>query len=148
MTPCDRYERDLLMMLHGELGLLPGLRVKLHLLSCPACRERLAAFRRLSTRLAIGLRRPNSVRPLGMFIPRAALAVGRLKILLLTLLVVAGVWTYQVTAQAASGAGIFGGSTQSGSAGPACETNTTNQIKGTKSMVIDSSILRPKGAKP
>jgi anti-sigma factor RsiW len=141
MTPCDRYERDLLMMLHGELGLLPGIRVKSHLLTCPACRERLAAFRRLSNRLAIGLRRPNSVRPLGMFIPRAAFAVGRVKILLLTLLVVAGVWTYQVSAQAASGAGTFGGLTQSGTTAPAC------QIKGTKKMVIET-FPRPKGAKP
>ncbi len=142
MTPCDRYERDLLIMLHGELGLLPGLRVKSHLLTCPACRERLAAFRRLSTRLAIGLRRPNSMRPLGMFIPRAAFAVGRVKILLLTLLVVAGVWTYQVTAQAAAGNGIFGGSVQSGTLGPACE------IKGTKKMIIDLSNLPPKSARP
>lgn len=56
-TTCS--EEALLFFLHGELRLAARLRLQLHLLGCPACRERLQSYRRLTARLALGMAQPD-----------------------------------------------------------------------------------------
>jgi anti-sigma factor RsiW len=120
MNFCDRYERDLLLLLHGQLGPAKSLMVRGHILVCPACRERLMTFKRLSTRLADGLRRPNSVRPAGSFIPRTALAAPRLKGLLLLLIGASLCWLYTAATQASASASSPADTAVSGTHGDSC----------------------------
>jgi hypothetical protein len=102
MNSCDRYERDLLQLVHGQLGPMRGLVARLHVLTCPSCKARLDTFKRLSTRLATGMRRPNSVRPVGAFVPKTAYAFPRIKGLLLLLVGASLVWVYTLTTRASA----------------------------------------------
>ena len=55
--PCK--DEALLLLLHGELPLGAMLRLRLHLWSCPRCRERAGQYAQLSVGLASSLNRPG-----------------------------------------------------------------------------------------
>ena len=103
MKSCDRYERDILSSLHGQLGPIRNVVARVHMWTCPACRERYNTFKQLSMCLAIGLRRPNSSRPMGAFITKPAFAGFRIKGLLILLIAVSAAWIY-TTASSSSNA--------------------------------------------
>lgn len=100
MKPCARYEKDLLMLLHGQLGPFAALKTRFHLVTCPACRAQIASFRQLSLSLAAGLRRPNSSRAAGVFIPKPVLSLGRTKILYSILIAVSLLGIYTLASRA------------------------------------------------
>jgi len=139
MTPCDRYEGSILMLLHKQLGFFKALPVRLHLITCPACRAQFATYHRLSSRLALGLRRENSTRPVGAFIPQAALGFVRGKLFLLLLLGAVAGGGYFVALQAT-------GSPMPWAAGKAKSPSTATAPASTASP--DGKCIPGKGAKP
>lgn len=46
---CTDRDQDLLLLVHGQVSLLQGLRLRLHLLFCRECRKRSRAFTSVST---------------------------------------------------------------------------------------------------
>ena len=66
MTCADRdqnldpaWDQDLLLLAHGALPPWPRLRVRLHLLRCEGCRDRLARLMQTSVLLAAAVRDPG-----------------------------------------------------------------------------------------
>ena len=55
----EAWDRDLLLLAHGALPLVPRLRVELHLRRCAECGARLARLTQTSARLALEIRGPD-----------------------------------------------------------------------------------------
>ncbi len=80
---CSGRDADLLMLAHRELDRAHVLRVRAHLVFCPACRARLRRFEALTGALALNFRNPVlGVRAVGLRPNRAWASVGLLAALL------------------------------------------------------------------
>lgn len=92
---CRHSDQDLLMVVHGAAGTIKWLDVQVRLLSCPACRERMADHKRLSSSLAYSLRNPSSMAPAGSPNPWRfrTMGGGAFFALLIGVLLIAGVAT-------------------------------------------------------
>ncbi len=82
-TVCERFDPDLLMLTHGQLDRAATLRLRAHLLVCPACRARLGKLRSLTGALATALANPSlGARTFRPAPPTAWLSVGLLVVAL------------------------------------------------------------------
>ncbi len=139
MTPCAGREKDVLMLVHNQLGPFRALTMRAHLLVCPVCREKAESFHRLSTRLAVGLRRPNSGRSVGAFLPQAAIASGKHRILTLALVGIIGSSLYIVASEAT--ASYSGGITSASSSGDSCEPVAASSSSSPRACATGSQIF-------
>lgn len=55
-APCGKWDQDLLLLAHNELGAVRALRVKLHMHTCPKCRARFTELAAVSMAVAGAIR--------------------------------------------------------------------------------------------